>query len=152
MNFHGDDEMHRMRAPTRPLGWVMAMALTMAAGCTHLVPQLVAGPFPSGDPALMERAISVAARRGYHAESVDRTDGSFMVSARADPRLVVTFEVQCTSDGWIVVTPHGDRVVENDRGFLLRGRLYDEYLAFVNAMQRDVAQMTERAATDRGSE
>jgi hypothetical protein len=121
-------------------------------GCTHLVPQLVAGPFPRGDDALMERAISVAARRGYHPESVDRTDGTFLVSARADPRLVVTFEVQCTSDGWIVVTPRGDRVVENDHGFLLRGRLHEEYLAFVHALQRDVDDMAERAAVDRGAE
>ena len=126
--------------------------LTAATACTHVVPQLVAGPFPTGDAALMERVISVAARRGYHAESVDRTDGTFLVIARADPRFVVTFEVQCTADGWIVVTPRGDRVTENEQGFLLRGRVHEEYLAFVHGLQRDVGDMTERASLDRASE
>ncbi len=119
-------------------------------GCTRHAPQLVAGPFPRGDAALMERAISVAARRGYHAESVDRRAGSFLVTARAEPRLVVTFTVQCTSDGWIVVTPNGDRVIENDRGFQLRARLYEEYTAFVHALQRDVGTMTDRASVPGG--
>jgi hypothetical protein len=121
--------------------WVLGLALIVAAGCTSVVPPLVAGPFEGG-ATVLDHALAVTARRGYHAEEIDREAGTFIVAARTDPRVLVTFLVRCTADGWIAVIPSGDRVTEVANGYRLRGRTRDEYLSFTAALHREVTAMS----------
>lgn len=115
--------------------------MAVLVGCGGAVPPLAAGPFPGG-AAILDQALEATARRGYHAEQIDREAGTFLVAARTDPQLFVTFFVQCTADGWIVVTPRGDRVTEAANGFVLRSRLRDEYLSLTAALHREVGAMS----------
>ncbi len=106
--------------------------------CVASSPPAVAGPFLPDDPRVLDRALVVATQRGYRPEGVDRVDGTFYVTARADLRSPVTFEVRCTRDGWVIVVPRGERVLDVEGGYRMRTRLRDEYLGLVAAFERGI--------------
>lgn len=120
---------------TPPVAWV-ALALWLAGcGPVHLA-HLGAGPFTPGRAELFDRALAVSSEHGYHPSSIDRTDGTFVVSARRGAG--ASFTVRCLRDGWISVEPSGRGVEEEANVLLLPRRLRDEYLRYVAFLQDEI--------------
>jgi hypothetical protein len=100
---------------------------------------LGSGPFVTRDGLVLDRVVAAVQEAGYLPRDVDEAQGRFEVVAQRDLRGETRFVVQCTSDGWIVVTPEGP-AVERDRGHIvLPGALANEYASLVTALEAGVA-------------
>ena len=88
---------------------------------------------------MLDRVVAAVQEAGYLPRDVDEAQGRFEVVAQRDVRGETRFVVQCTSDGWIVVTAEGPGI-DRGRGHIVApGLIADEYASLVIALEAGVA-------------
>jgi hypothetical protein len=121
------------------LAWA-GLALA-ASGCGQLVsmPIVGVGPFESMSGAVLDDAMRAARASGYPPASVDRERGRFAVTSWNDPRRETQLVVQCSRDGWIVITAEGGRAVREGEVLRVPRAVLDEIGSLATAIERGVS-------------
>src|SRR5207249_1695868 len=118
--------------------WV---ALGSLAGCHHAtvaVPMLGVGPLRAEDPSLYEDVVNALRAAGHPPVRSDPEHGRFSVRATSDPNREIVFVVQCSRDGYVIVTPESRRLRREGEAYLVAPEVRTEWSEIIMAIERSV--------------
>lgn len=128
----------------RRVGPAGVIALAVAAsGCHHelvQVPLLGVGPLRAEDPTLYTDVLEALRASGHPPMRTDPEHGRFTVRATSDPHRETTFVVQCSRDGFVLVTPEGQRVHHEGDLFEVSPDVRTEWAGLITTIERTVSE------------